>query len=90
MPKFSAERAASFRDHAATLAAGHLGQPLSSQPGKAQRQTMPASPQKITAEWRNRIETTVQEITDQMELARHAARARARARASMSELPSRP
>jgi UPF0716 family protein affecting phage T7 exclusion len=34
---------------------------------------MPASVQKIIAEWRNRIETTVQEITDQMELARHGA-----------------
>ena len=42
-------------------------------PGKAQRQTIPASLQKIIAEWRNRIETTFQEITDQMELARHGA-----------------
>ena len=42
-------------------------------PGKAQRQTMPASLQKIIAEWRNRIETTFAEITDQMELARHGA-----------------
>jgi hypothetical protein len=29
---------------------------------------------KIIAEWRNRIETTFKEITDQMELARHGAR----------------
>ena len=42
-------------------------------PGKAQRPTMPASLQKIIAEWRNRIETTFQEITGQMELARHGA-----------------
>jgi hypothetical protein len=42
-------------------------------PGKDQRQRMPASLQKIVAEWRNRIETTFQEITDQMELARHGA-----------------
>ena len=29
--------------------------------------------QKVIAEWRNRIETTFKEITDQMELARHGA-----------------
>jgi hypothetical protein len=29
--------------------------------------------QKIIAEWRNRIEATFKEITDQMELARHGA-----------------
>jgi hypothetical protein len=34
---------------------------------------MPAIMQKIIAEWRNRIETTFKEITDQMELARHGA-----------------
>jgi hypothetical protein len=38
-----------------------------------QRTTMPAVLQKIIAEWRNRIETTFKEITDQMELARHGA-----------------
>lgn len=43
-------------------------------PAKGQRKTMPAILQKIIAEWRNRIETTFQEITDQMELARHGAR----------------
>jgi IS5 family transposase len=42
-------------------------------PGKNQRATMPAVLQKIIAEWRNRIETTFKEITDQMELARHGA-----------------
>ena len=42
-------------------------------PGKNQRATMPAVLQKIIAQWRNRIETTFNEITDQMELARHGA-----------------
>ena len=32
---------------------------------------MPPVLRKIIAEWRNRIETTFQEITDQVELARH-------------------
>ena len=34
---------------------------------------MPPVLRKIIAEWRNRIETTFQEVTDQMELARHGA-----------------
>jgi Transposase DDE domain len=42
-------------------------------PGKHQRATMPAILRKIIAEWRNRIEATFAEITDQMELARHGA-----------------
>ena len=42
-------------------------------PAKDQRQQMPPTLQKIIAEWRNRIETTFGEITDQMELARHGA-----------------
>ncbi len=42
-------------------------------PTRKQRKTMPAILQKIIADWRNRIETTFQEITDQMELARHGA-----------------
>ncbi len=42
-------------------------------PAKGQRKTMPAILQKVIAEWRNRIETSFQEITDQMELARHGA-----------------
>jgi hypothetical protein len=42
-------------------------------PTKNQRRTMPPILQKIVAEWRNRIETTFGEITDQMELARHGA-----------------
>jgi IS5 family transposase len=42
-------------------------------PAKGQRHRMPPILQKIIAEWRNRIETTFKEITDQMELARHGA-----------------
>jgi len=42
-------------------------------PTKDQRKSMPAILQKVIAEWRNRIETTFKEITDQMELARHGA-----------------
>jgi IS5 family transposase len=40
---------------------------------KGQRHRMPPILQKIIAEWRNRIETTFKEITDQLELARHGA-----------------
>jgi Transposase DDE domain len=42
-------------------------------PTRDQRKTMPAILQKVIAQWRNRIETTFKEITDQMELARHGA-----------------
>ena len=42
-------------------------------PTKAQRKTMSPGLLKVIAEWRNRIETTFSEITDQMELARHGA-----------------
>lgn len=42
-------------------------------PTRVQRKTMPAGLLKVVAEWRNRIETTFGEITDQMELARHGA-----------------
>jgi hypothetical protein len=42
-------------------------------PGKDQRQQMPPILRKIIAQWRNRIEATFGEITDQMELARHGA-----------------
>jgi hypothetical protein len=42
-------------------------------PAKGQRHRMSPILRKIIAEWRNRIETTFQEITDQMELARHGA-----------------
>jgi hypothetical protein len=42
-------------------------------PTKNQRRTMPPILQKVIAEWRNRVEATIGEITDQMELARHGA-----------------
>ena len=42
-------------------------------PAKGQRHRMLPVLRKIIAEWRNRIETTFKEITDQMELARHGA-----------------
>jgi hypothetical protein len=42
-------------------------------PAKAQRLAMPPILRTIIAQWRNRIETTFSEITDQMELARHGA-----------------
>jgi Transposase DDE domain len=42
-------------------------------PTKDQRKTMSAILQKVIAQWRNRVETTFKEITDQMGLARHGA-----------------
>ena len=42
-------------------------------PAKAQRHTMPPALRTIIAHWRNRIEATFGEITDQMALARHGA-----------------
>ena len=42
-------------------------------PGKGQRAAMPPTLLKVIAEWRNRIETTFSDITDQMKLARHGA-----------------
>ncbi len=42
-------------------------------PDKAQRAVMPSILRKVIAEWRNRVETTFNEITVQMELARHGA-----------------
>jgi hypothetical protein len=42
-------------------------------PGKKQRAVTLSVLLKVIAEWRNRIETTFSEITDQMELARHGA-----------------
>jgi hypothetical protein len=42
-------------------------------PAKKERAAMPSALLKVIAEWRNRIETTFSEITDQMELARHGA-----------------
>jgi hypothetical protein len=40
-------------------------------PGKKQRAAMASALRRVIAEWRNRIETTLSEITDRMELARH-------------------
>jgi DDE family transposase len=42
-------------------------------PARAQRQTMPKTLQRLIARLRNRVETSLKEITDQMELARHGA-----------------
>jgi hypothetical protein len=42
-------------------------------PTRTQRATMSPGLRKVIAEWRNRIETTFGEITDQMTLARHGA-----------------
>jgi hypothetical protein len=42
-------------------------------PAKGQRASMPPILLKVIAQWRNRIEATFGEITDQMELARHGA-----------------
>ena len=42
-------------------------------PTRAQRQTMPKTPQRLIGRLRNRVETSCREITDQMELARHGA-----------------
>ena len=42
-------------------------------PGRAQRTAMPRTLQRLIAKFRNRVETTFKEITDQMELARHGA-----------------
>ena len=43
-------------------------------PAKDQRATMPALLLKVIAQWRNRIETSFSEITEQMALTRHGAR----------------
>jgi hypothetical protein len=42
-------------------------------PTKDQRKTMPKMLQRVIAQWRNRVETSLGEITDRMELARHGA-----------------
>jgi hypothetical protein len=61
----------SGKDFAAGQA--HRGTAVLLPAAKGQRHRMPPILRKIIAEWRNRIETTFQEITDQMELARHGA-----------------
>jgi hypothetical protein len=62
-----------FTGKAFTAAQAGRGTAVLLPPARAQRHRMPPILQKIIAEWRNRIETTFQEITDQMELARHGA-----------------
>jgi len=59
----------------AAFAAGQAarGTALLIPPTRKQRPAMPAILRKIIAEWRNRIETTLGELTDHMELARHGA-----------------
>jgi hypothetical protein len=42
-------------------------------PTRQQRKTRPPILQKVIVEWRNRVEATFGELTDQMELARHGA-----------------
>jgi hypothetical protein len=59
------------REFASSLAAQGIS--ILFPPTRAQRKTMPTGLLKVIAEWRNRIETTFGEITDQMELARHGA-----------------
>jgi hypothetical protein len=66
-----ADKGFSGRAFAAQLASG--GTAVLVPPDKEQRAAMPSSLRKVIAEWRNRIETTFSEITDQMELARHGA-----------------
>jgi hypothetical protein len=66
-----ADKGFSGRDFAAQLAAD--GTAVLVPPGKKHRAAMPSALLKVIAEWRNRIETTFSEITDQMELARHGA-----------------
>jgi len=66
-----ADKGFSGKAFAAQLAA--QGTAVLVPPTKDQRRQMPAILQKIIAEWRNRIEASLGEITDRMELARHGA-----------------
>ena len=67
-----ADKGFSGRGFAAARAV--LGTAVLVPPDKKQRAVTPSALLKVIAEWRNRIETTFSEITDQMELARHGAR----------------
>jgi hypothetical protein len=62
-----------FAGKAFTAAQATRGTAVLVPPAKGQRASMPTILQKVIAEWRNRVETTFKEITDQMELARHGA-----------------
>ena len=62
-----------FTGKAFAAGQAHRGTAVLTPPAQGQRHRMPPILRKIIAEWRNRIETTFKEITDQMELARHGA-----------------
>ncbi len=62
-----------FTGKASTAGQAARGTAVLLPPAKGKRRQMPPVLRKIIAEWRNRIETTFQEVTDQMELARHGA-----------------
>ena len=62
-----------FSGKAFTASQAARGTAVPTPPAKGQRHLMLPVLRKIIAEWRNRIETTFKEITDQMELARHGA-----------------
>jgi Transposase DDE domain len=62
-----------FNGRAFAAGQAHRGTAVLLPPAKGKRHRMPPILRKIIAEWRNRIETTFKEITDQMELARHGA-----------------
>jgi hypothetical protein len=62
-----------FSGRAFAAAQAERGTAVLVPPDKKQRAAMASALLKVIAEWRNRIETTFSEITDQMELARHGA-----------------
>ena len=70
-PDLLADKGFNGQAFAARLAA--RGTAVLVPPAKGQRASMPPILLTIIARWRNRVETTFAEITDQMELARHGA-----------------
>ena len=70
-PDLLADKGFNGRPFAAAQAA--RGTAVLTPPTKAQRAHMPRWLQKVIACWRNRIEVTLGELTDRMELARHGA-----------------
>ena len=70
-PDLLADKGFNGKAFAAQLAA--RGTAVLVPPAKDQRASMPAILLKVIAQWRNRIEASFGEITDQMELARHGA-----------------
>jgi hypothetical protein len=71
-PDLLADKGFNGQAFAARLAA--RGTAVLVPPAKGQRAAMPPILLKAIAQWRNRIEATFGEITDQTELARHGAR----------------